>query len=362
LAVLAWRLNQNRLAAIAAGLAASSAFLVAASAAGRPALDLANAWMFTVPSGLALSLLPKEGALFSARSFGRLALLFLPAVLAWAVASTNPGDLAPWLALRAGPLGGPGQPSLISLLSLALFALALALRLHSRAESALVALGGSLLGLCALAWGLALLKPDPNLTARVWLAGHLAQAACLALGVFLLYWQRVYLDELTGIPNRRALDERLGHLAGDYCLAMVDIDHFKSFNDTYGHAEGDSVLRMVAEHLREHTQNRAFRYGGEEFCVLTPGLETKELHRLMDAARAALAGRRFHIRVPPAVRRKRSAKDRRPGRKDGVQVTFSVGVARRDKNHDSPARVLKLADEGLYDAKAKGRNVVVTKN
>ncbi|HEY5038614.1 MAG TPA: GGDEF domain-containing protein, partial [bacterium] len=76
------------------------------------------------------------------------------------------------------------------------------------------------------------------------------------------YWKKVYQDVLTGVPNRQALDERLHTLSGKYALSMVDIDHFKKFNDTYGHAEGDNVLRMVAMHLQDSLGPRVYRYGG----------------------------------------------------------------------------------------------------
>ena len=66
-----------------------------------------------------------------------------------------------------------------------------------------------------------------------------------------MYWEKVYIDELTGIPNRRAFDEYLKKLGRKYTIAMMDIDHFKKFNDTYGHSEGDNVLRFVAKHIAE---------------------------------------------------------------------------------------------------------------
>ena len=365
LALLAWRLNQNRVAVIAAGLAASAAFTLRAAAAGAPALDLSNAWLVALPGGLGLCLLAGEGALISRSTFSCAALLFLPAGLAWAVATSNPADTAHLLGLRLW--GSPGQPSQLAHLGLLLFALA-AYRYHARIESALLALGGSLIGFTGLAWGLCLAGPSvaPTFAARLWLAGYLAQGACVALGLFLMYWQRVYVDELTAIPNRRALDERLGQLAqaGSYSLAMVDIDHFKHFNDTYGHAQGDDVLRLVARHLREGTKGRAYRYGGEEFCVLAPDLDSSGLESLMDSVRGSLAQRRFHVRQ--ALPRKKGGVLQRGKKEHGtsgeVQVTVSVGVARSDKKHDTGAKVLKLADEGLYAAKTAGRNVVVKKN
>jgi GGDEF domain-containing protein len=363
LAALAWRLNQNRLVAVAVGLAASAAFTTSSQAAGP--LETADAWLVAVPSGLALCLLPREGALVSGRTFARLALLFLPAALFWAVATSNPQECAHWLRWTPWPEGpSPRQPSLAAHASLLLFALVLAWRPPARIESALEALGGGLAGMTVLAWGLALAAPDPTLLRKLWLAGHLAQAAGLALGLFLLYWQRVYLDELTGIPNRRALDERLGHLDKSFSLAMVDIDHFKNFNDTYGHAQGDDVLRMVAVHLRESTGARAYRYGGEEFCVLAGDLDTGALESLMDGARSSLAARRFHIRPPSPRPQAKPSRGRGPLAPPSVsvQVTVSVGVAGLDRSRDTPGKVMKLADEGLYEAKASGRNLVVKKN
>src|SRR5207253_8213079 len=80
-----------------------------------------------------------------------------------------------------------------------------------------------------------------------------------------------YDDELTGLPGRRALGEALGRLGGQYAIAMVDIDHFKRFNDEHGHAVGDQLLRMVGTKLtRIDGGGRPFRYGGEEFAVLFP--------------------------------------------------------------------------------------------
>jgi diguanylate cyclase (GGDEF)-like protein len=363
LALASWRLNQNRLTAVALGLAASAAWTASAGPAGGAPLRVPDLWLVAVPSGLALSLLPKEGALTGGRTLGRTALLFLPAGLAWAALASDPAECERWL--RWTPWGPSSLgPSLLAHSSLALLVLPFALDRHARIESAAEALAGGALGCAALDWGLAVAAPDASLQARVWLAAHLAWALSLGIGLFLLYWQRVYLDELTGAPNRRALDEKLSHLERDFSLAMVDIDHFKKFNDTYGHDQGDDVLRMVAAHLIETTSGRAFRYGGEEFCVLAEDLDSEGLAALMDASRAALAAREFHIRLPSKARKAAGPKSR--GR-DGfatqrVQVTVSIGVARRDRRRTEPGQVLKLADEGLYEAKEGGRNAVIRKN
>jgi diguanylate cyclase (GGDEF)-like protein len=185
----------------------------------------------------------------------------------------------------------------------------------------------------------------------------------LSLALYYLYWQRVYLDELTGIPNRRALDEKLAHLDGAYSLAMVDIDHFKRFNDDYGHDQGDDVLRLVGGHFAEGSGGRAYRYGGEEFCVLFEGLDSEQAAQEADALRAALERRRFHIRLPKTLRKGDGPKQRGHSVATAqVKVTVSVGVAQKDKKHPEVNQVMKLADQGLYKAKAAGRNNVQAMN
>lgn len=180
--------------------------------------------------------------------------------------------------------------------------------------------------------------------------------------VLRMYWQKVYLDPLTAVSNRQALDERLHTLNGNFALAMVDIDHFKKFNDTYGHAEGDNVLRMVAQHLGENLGDRVYRYGGEEFCVVFEKTSNDTAKEIMEKTRAALEKRKFTLRgqrksgySPAKLLSRRSE-----GRGKRVHVTFSVGVASSSKTHNTPEEVIKRADHALYEAKEKGRNRVVS--
>jgi diguanylate cyclase (GGDEF)-like protein len=365
LALASWRLNQTRLVAVALGLAATAQWLWSAFSQLPPrALAPEDAWLAVVPTGLALALIPKEARLFSQRSAWRLALMLLPALVFWAVWSSDHGSVSQILDWRVvGPVKS-WHPSHAAHVSLLLLGLALWLGLDPKLAPAQIALGGSILGQAILAWASAGNQADAPLQARAWLASHLAQSACLLFALFLMYWQRVYLDELTGIPNRRALDERLSHLDGPYSLAMIDIDHFKKFNDSYGHDQGDDVLRMVGKHLAEQTQQRAFRYGGEEFCVLLPGEGIDNAFDLMDAVRESLARHRFNIRLPQKIRAKTSEDDRGTlkAKTEAVKVTISVGVARPDKKRPDPGSVMKLADEGLYKAKEAGRNNVQKMN
>ncbi|HUO57131.1 MAG TPA: GGDEF domain-containing protein [bacterium] len=178
-----------------------------------------------------------------------------------------------------------------------------------------------------------------------------------------MYWKKVYMDILTGVPNRQALDERLHTLSQNYSLAMVDIDHFKKFNDNYGHAEGDNALRMVAQHLEEHLGFKVYRYGGEEFCVVFEGESQESAHEAMDKTRRALEKRKFVLRQHKRQKgeiggffTKKSASSSR----GGVPITISVGVASAGKNSDGYEKIIKKADKALYEAKEKGRNRVVS--
>ena len=181
--------------------------------------------------------------------------------------------------------------------------------------------------------------------------------------IFQMYWHRVYVDELTDIPNRRALDECLTSLSGEYAIAMMDIDHFKSFNDNYGHDEGDNVLRLVGSMLRNELGDRIYRYGGEEFCAVFKGVSAEDAYMFANKVRRKLEERVFYIRKPNSKREPTSAFDRRKTKKNTngkkVQITISIGLANPTKKSKTIGDVVKLADQALYEAKRKGRNRVI---
>jgi diguanylate cyclase (GGDEF)-like protein len=168
-----------------------------------------------------------------------------------------------------------------------------------------------------------------------------------------------YHDELTGLPARRALNEALQRVEGTFTMAMVDVDHFKKFNDTHGHDVGDQVLRMVAERLsRVDGGGRAFRYGGEEFAVLFPGKNCGESIPHLESLRKAVAGATFTLRGKDRPKRKpESARGRGGGGAGKVTVTVSIGVA-HNRGSALPDEVVKAADKALYRAKEGGRNRV----
>ncbi|MFA5684073.1 MAG: GGDEF domain-containing protein [Lysobacteraceae bacterium] len=177
-------------------------------------------------------------------------------------------------------------------------------------------------------------------------------AATLTLAAAILYagYRMAFLDALTGLPNRRALDEALARLSGEYSLAMVDVDHFKAFNDRHGHDAGDRALRAVARCLRRWSGGQAYRYGGEEFCVIYRGLDAREAGGRLERAREQMASQPIDLPPrTPSPRRKRA-------REDSARVAFSGGVARRCQRLRGSAEVLKAADQALYKAKHKGRN------
>jgi diguanylate cyclase (GGDEF)-like protein len=169
-------------------------------------------------------------------------------------------------------------------------------------------------------------------------------------------WRMAYLDELTELPARRALREKFQKMGGAYTVAMLDVDHFKKFNDTYGHDTGDAVLRMIATKLNKVSGGGAcYRYGGEEFSVVFNGKNREDARPHLETLRETIANTPFVVNR--ASRRKSDNKVKRRKSKP-VNVTVSIGVADSKANLSSPWDVLKLADKALYQAKAKGRNCV----
>ncbi|MFC1588950.1 GGDEF domain-containing protein [Pseudomonadota bacterium] len=183
-----------------------------------------------------------------------------------------------------------------------------------------------------------------------------ASAAMLMLLIAVIQesWSMAYIDQLTGLPGRRALEEELLKLGGNYSIAMMDIDHFKKFNDTHGHDAGDQVLQMVAARIRQAVSGgKAFRYGGEEFTIVFPSKKTKDALEPLEVVRKKIGDTKFQLRNND----RRHGKGKKSGGKN-VVVTISIGVANRTERLATPNEVIKAADKALYKAKKQGRNKV----
>ncbi len=187
------------------------------------------------------------------------------------------------------------------------------------------------------------------------IAGAVAVAAILFAS-----YRMAFVDGLAGLPNRRALDEELARLSGDFALAMVDVDHFKKFNDQHGHAAGDRALKAVADQLKTTRGASAFRYGGEEFCLLFTGARVGQASDACDDLRQRIAAMRVSIRSNVDRKTAKTAKTSKRRDSSEVKVSVSIGLAERSESLRSATEVLKAADKALYSAKAKGRNRVVS--
>lgn len=156
-------------------------------------------------------------------------------------------------------------------------------------------------------------------------------------------------DALTNLANRKAFDEALERSCTEaeatkkpVTLAMIDIDHFKAFNDTWGHQTGDQVIRYVASVLARVAEGRGFaaRYGGEEFAIIFPGEATDKILPIMEKAREEISSR---------VLKRRSTNENLGA------VTVSTGLAERART-EAPAELIERSDGALYAAKRSGRN------
>ncbi len=159
-------------------------------------------------------------------------------------------------------------------------------------------------------------------------------------------YRLAFYDELTALPGRRALVEDMAKLGMKYTLAMIDIDHFKKFNDTYGHDVGDDVLKMVATKLSHVTGGgKAYRYGGEEFVVLFASTDVDEGFVHTDLLRSIVSKSGFNVRKKQGMKK--------------IYVNISAGIVQNSPKDKDPFQTMKRADNALYKAKKAGRNKVI---
>jgi diguanylate cyclase (GGDEF)-like protein len=411
--LLAWRFQSSRIlfALLTVFLAQRaleffSSGRAVVSGPGRIALE---AVAFLLPLNfIAFSVFRERGLVFSA-IVPRLALLFFESVFVAIIC--RPGTIVGPAFLHSHFLGRMAWTPLPSLALLA-FVAALAVLLVRLVLFRKPTESGLLWALLATFLAFQVGAVGPAATAYLATAGLILISSIIENSYFLAYH-----DELTSLPARRAFNDALLRLEVPYAVAVVDIDHFKSFNDTYGHETGDQVLRMVAGKLASVTGGgHAYRVGGEEFSILFPGKSAKDVTPHLELLRSVIEVATFRVRAgeerrgtartakarasdsgianaqsqdsanaearssenqskefrnhdrrsserrarprrPPVQRKRARAIDADPANQE-LSVTVSIGAAEPNARFRSVEQVIQAADQALYRAKQSGRNRV----
>jgi diguanylate cyclase (GGDEF)-like protein len=368
IAILGWQINQTRVFWSSLLLVGLYHFFIHSSEFFEQSTTRARSIeIITVsyPLALAIIYVMRESQLWSDKSLTRVLLGLWPFLIFTGLYNWAPAvyqNLFFWSPSNTAQLF---HIPTLTILSYAVFLIIVILEPDSKPKSYLIALATTAIPFLFCAQISLINNDSPTNTVKNF---NLIVAFSLMTGILLhailrLYWQKVYLDILTEIPNRQALNERLMTLQHPYALAMIDIDHFKKFNDVYGHAEGDNVLRLVALTLKETLGQNVYRYGGEEFCAVFTDDQAKQSHILMEQTRRTLEKREFQLRVldrekPNFI--KELTQKSAPKAEKGVQINISVGVAYSNPKTKSHEEVIQSADKALYKAKEKGRNQVVS--
>ncbi len=164
-------------------------------------------------------------------------------------------------------------------------------------------------------------------------------------------WDKAYLDPLTQVRGRMALDEKLTRLTGEYAIAMIDIDKFKTFNDKYGHDAGDKVLQQVADILEFNSSGIVYRFGGEEFTIVYSGETVESIRDEAEWLRETIANNKVGV----------TRKTKQATKVLQKKVTISVGLAEASEKFSAPGEVLNAADNAMFKAKDSGRNCLKVK-
>ena len=373
--LLAWRFHSSRTFSVLILLFLSHRavefFSLGATITGGPGLTALEAVSFLLPLNFALLAITQERGFTLSTVAPRLLVLFVESVFVAILCRPQP---ATGSSIFHGALFSRDWFSWSSIPQISWLAFAVTMGTlvalyvthHKAFESSFAwALGSFYLGLNMGGVG--------NV-ARAYVA---TSATILVVSIIEASYVMAYHDELTGLSSRRAFNDARLQLEIPFCVAVVDIDHFKKFNDTYGHETGDEVLCLVADRLARVTGGgQAFRVGGEEFCILFPGKRADQTIEHLELLRATIATSVFRLRgsdrrAAPrgpdrrkAAARKKKKKSSSPGAATSqpalleLSVTVSIGVAEPDAKHASVDRVIQLADKALYRAKDGGRNRV----
>jgi diguanylate cyclase (GGDEF)-like protein len=351
--LLGWRFNRSRLVFAIALLALTEYVLVSGLDTPRDRIFF-HSLTFLLPINLALvALLPERGTLTPA-GLVRWVLLAIQVIIVVFLVQSFPDKALKLLTARMLPARLTAwtpvqQPAILAFLGIGVLLIMAWLR---EPQSPVRGYFYALIAVfAALSWA------APGSGQELWLA---TGGLILVVAVIEASYMMAYRDGLTELPGRRALNEALPRLSGQFTVAMVDVDHFKRFNDTYGHDAGDHVLRLVAARLAQASGGgTAYRYGGEEFALVFPGKgqdeclpHLEELRETVETSRFTMR-RRFRPRVKPKNDKGRKSRQ-------AIVITVSIGVAERNHRNASPDQVVQAADKALYRAKEAGRNRVAT--
>lgn len=359
--ILSCRFNRNRIFFITAILALSQLALIDFAPEGVSenvyASVVYQAICLLIPVNILIfSLLQERGIL---TSWGKIYIAFILIQIFFVALIISSGDKEFTTFINKGITSlklFPSTPlSQFSILAFFITFLVLMVRQFLNQSS----LEGSLVGVL-FASAIALHLKDANMAIPIFFS---AAGLMLIIAVIQDSYSMAYLDELTGLPGRRALREEMRKLGGRYCIAMLDIDFFKKFNDTYGHDVGDDVLKLVASIIKHVTGGgKSFRYGGEEFTILFPGKKIDEVLPHLDELRDKISKRGFTQRGKdrpknkPKDKPQQAKSNKRPSKQ--LFITVSIGVAEKSERYKTADDVVKAADTALYRAKEAGRNRV----
>ena len=334
--LLAWRFHSSRVffALLVLFLAQQAIGLFFSGPLRGPAHAALEATIFLVPLNFVLLSLARERGFTPASVSSTLIFLFVQSTIVAALARAGqdyppmahaPSHVAPLLSSPYARMGF----GIAAVLLLIRFVL-----LRKPAESAFF-------------WSLTsfVLAVHSGGVGRTATAYFVTCTMILAFSIIETSYLLAYHDELTTLPSRRAFQDTLLSIAVPYSIAVLDIDHFKRFNDTYGHQIGDQVLRVVAKYLQDGIRegDLAARYGGEELMCILPGASLEICRQVADRIRARVAGARV---------------TRRGTGQEIGQVTISTGVA-QFKPGESFEALIERCDEALYQAKQSGRNCTI---
>jgi diguanylate cyclase (GGDEF)-like protein len=376
--LLAWRFHSSRiflaLLVLFLGQQAVASYSVGYAAPGTPAWTALTATAALVPLNFVLiALMHERGmAISSLAPFGLF--LFVQAVIVAVLGNSEAGSSPAAHLHHAAAIFSLPVYVLFSFAMAGIFLLVRCILTRKPSDSALL-------------WSLAafFLSLHFNGSARLSTAHAAAAAFILASSIIETSYLLAYHDELTTLPSRRAFNDAMLRLQDPYTIAAVDIDHFKKFNDTYGHDTGDQVLRLVASKLARVTGGgQAYRYGGEEFAIIFPGKTTGEVVDHLEQLREVIENTGFRTRgserrqIPRGPDRREDRRNHRSNQRahgrvrkgDAIRrlareqspaplaVTVSIGVAGSSPEKAVPDVVLEEADKALYRAKGRGRNRV----